>query len=159
MLAFESDLRRPANYHHSLSRSNMATSKLARERRPRKSWSLRQLIFVNFTRRIYRVTEVAGVTWGTRNPEQAPRPNELKETEFEWAPPLKDVFRSGLVVDRFDSTSPFHRLHTDQNCAVCNTKVAQGNDETWRLAAVGRKISTESTRWMGRDAGRYGRTR
>ncbi|KIK69237.1 hypothetical protein GYMLUDRAFT_35306 [Collybiopsis luxurians FD-317 M1] len=82
---------------------------LSRSRRPRKSWSLRQLIFVNFTRRIYRVTEVAGVTWGTRDPEEAPGPKELKETQFEWAPPLKDAYRVGVVVDRF-RTVPFKRV-------------------------------------------------
>ncbi|KAJ4483930.1 Alpha/Beta hydrolase protein [Lentinula aciculospora] len=74
---------------------------LPRSRRPRTSWSLRQIIFVNFTRRIYRVTEVAGVTWGTRNPEAAPGPSELKETTFEWAPPLKESLRKGVVLDRF----------------------------------------------------------
>ncbi|KAJ3993497.1 Alpha/Beta hydrolase protein [Lentinula boryana] len=74
---------------------------LPRSRRPRQSWSLRQIIFVNFTRRIYRVTEVAGVTWGTRNPEEEPGPKELKETVFEWAPPLKESLRKGVVLDRF----------------------------------------------------------
>ncbi|KAJ3762236.1 Alpha/Beta hydrolase protein [Lentinula raphanica] len=82
---------------------------LPRSRRPRKSWSLRQVIFVNFTRRIYRVTEVAGVTWGTRNPEQEPGPRELKETTFEWAPPLKESLRKGVVVDRFGRV-PFKRV-------------------------------------------------
>ncbi|KAJ3726797.1 Alpha/Beta hydrolase protein [Lentinula raphanica] len=82
---------------------------LPRSRRPRKSWSLRQVIFVNFTRRIYRVTEVAGVTWGTRNPEEEPGPRELKETTFEWAPPLKESLRKGVVVDRFGRV-PFKRV-------------------------------------------------
>ncbi|KAJ3749552.1 Alpha/Beta hydrolase protein [Lentinula detonsa] len=81
---------------------------LPRSRRPRQSWSLRQIIFVNFTRRIYRVTEVAGVTWGTRNPEEEPGPRELKETVFEWAPPLKESLRKGVVLDRFGRV-PFKR--------------------------------------------------
>ncbi|KAJ3794962.1 Alpha/Beta hydrolase protein [Lentinula aff. detonsa] len=81
---------------------------LPRSRRPRQSWSLRQIIFVNFTRRIYRVTEVAGVTWGTRNPEEEPGPKELKETVFEWAPPLKESLRKGVVLDRFGRV-PFKR--------------------------------------------------
>ncbi|KAF5380239.1 hypothetical protein D9757_008202 [Collybiopsis confluens] len=104
---------------------------LPRSRRPRKSWSLRQLIFVNFTRRIYRVTEVAGVTWGTRNPEQAPRPNELKETEFEWAPPLKDVFRSGIVVDRFGRV-PFKKV----GCFVWREKAKAANDEPIPVVSI-----------------------
>ncbi|KAE9392273.1 hypothetical protein BT96DRAFT_1023675 [Gymnopus androsaceus JB14] len=82
---------------------------LSRKNRPRKSWSLRQIIFVNFTRRIYRVTEVAGVTWGTRNPESEPGPKELKETEFVWAPPLDEAYRKGVVMDRFGRV-PFKKV-------------------------------------------------
>ncbi|KAJ3903659.1 Alpha/Beta hydrolase protein [Lentinula edodes] len=84
-------------------------SNLSRSRRPRKSWSLRQIVFVNFTRRIYRVTEVAGVTWGTRNPEDEPGTKELKETTFEWAPPLKESLRKGVAVDRFRRV-PYKRV-------------------------------------------------
>ncbi|KAF9067750.1 Alpha/Beta hydrolase protein [Rhodocollybia butyracea] len=82
---------------------------LRRSWRPRKSWSLRQIIFVNFTRRIYRVTEVAGVIWGTRNPEEEPGPKALKETKFEWAPPLRESYRKGVVVDRFKRV-PFKKV-------------------------------------------------
>jgi acetyl esterase/lipase len=94
---------------------------LPRSRRPRRSWSLRQVIFVNFTRRIYRVTEVAGVTWGTRNPEEEPKPKELKETRFEWAPPLKERYRAGVVVDRFGRV-PYKRV----GCFVWRQQVPNG---------------------------------
>ena len=72
---------------------------MPRSRRPRQSWSLKQIICVNFTRRIYKVTELAGVTWGTRNPEKACKNESLKETRFEWIDPLPEELRSGIVVD------------------------------------------------------------
>ncbi len=70
---------------------------MPRELRPRKSWSLRQIINVNFTRRIYKVTEVAGVTWGTRDPTVAPDTTTLRETRFIWADPLPVSMRTGIV--------------------------------------------------------------
>ncbi|KAF9258584.1 alpha/beta-hydrolase [Marasmius fiardii PR-910] len=84
---------------------------LPRSYRPRPSWSIRQIVFVNFTRRIYRVTEVAGVHWGTRNPDEEPGHTELKETRFEWAPPLEQRLRRGVVVDRYGKV-PFKRVGT-----------------------------------------------
>ncbi|KAL0581365.1 hypothetical protein V5O48_000629 [Marasmius crinis-equi] len=84
---------------------------LPRSYRPRPSWNLRQIIFVNFTRRIYRVTEVAGVHFGTRDPESEPKPDELKETRFEWAPPLEQRLRRGVVVDPHGKV-PFKRVGT-----------------------------------------------
>ena len=72
---------------------------MPRSRRPRPSWSLKQIICVNFTRRIYKVTELAGVTWGTRNPEKACKNESLKESRFEWIDPLPEEMRSGIVVD------------------------------------------------------------
>ncbi|KAF8062220.1 Alpha/Beta hydrolase protein [Lyophyllum atratum] len=68
-----------------------------RSYRPRESWSLRQIINVNFTRRIYRITEVAGVTYGTRDPESAPAQGSLKETRFEWVEPLPEALKTGIV--------------------------------------------------------------
>jgi hypothetical protein len=67
--------------------------------RPRRSWALKQLVIVYFYRRVYRVVEVAGVTWGTRRPDEAPAPRSLKETRFEWVPPLREELRTGVVVD------------------------------------------------------------
>lgn len=72
-------------------------SLLPRRFRPRKSWSLRQIINVNFTRRIHKVTEVAGVTWGTRDPTVAPDSTTLRETRFIWADPLPLSMRTGIV--------------------------------------------------------------
>ncbi|KAJ8482386.1 hypothetical protein ONZ45_g14961 [Pleurotus djamor] len=82
---------------------------LPRSYRPRPSWSLKQIIFVNFTRRIYKVTEVAGVTWSTRNPESEPTPDELKETRFEWIDPLPKELRFGVVASEGDRV-PFKRV-------------------------------------------------
>ncbi|KAG7090791.1 hypothetical protein E1B28_009875 [Marasmius oreades] len=84
---------------------------LPRSYRPRPSWSIRQIIFVNFTRRISRVTEVAGVNWDTRDPDEEPDHDKLKETRFEWAPPLEQRLRSGVVVDRYGRV-PFKRVGT-----------------------------------------------
>ena len=72
---------------------------LPRSFRPRSSWSLTQIIVVKFTKRIYKVTEVAGVTWGTRDPTQEPDEVSLKETRFAWVPPLPDELRTGVVND------------------------------------------------------------
>lgn len=73
-------------------------SLLPRNYRPRSSWSLQQIINVKFTRRIYKITEVAGVTWGTRDPESEPPAASLSETRFEWTEPLAQNLRTGIVV-------------------------------------------------------------
>lgn len=70
---------------------------LPRRYRPCESWSLRQIIQTNFTRRIYKVTEVAGVTWQTRDPTVAPDPKSLRETRFIWVDPLPVDMRTGIV--------------------------------------------------------------
>ncbi|TFY77843.1 hypothetical protein EWM64_g6173, partial [Hericium alpestre] len=72
---------------------------LPRSYRPRASWSLRQIVIVKFTKRISRVTEVAGVTWGTRDPTTAPDESALRETRFAWVPPLPRELRTGFVDD------------------------------------------------------------
>lgn len=79
---------------------------LPRSHRPRPSWSIRQIIYVKFTRRINKITHVAGVTWGTRPPDFEPRPNSLKETRFEWVESLPEKLRSGIVV----GVVPFKRV-------------------------------------------------
>ncbi|KAI0064317.1 alpha/beta-hydrolase [Artomyces pyxidatus] len=71
-----------------------------RSTRPRPSWSITQIIVVKFTKRIYKVTEVAGVTWGTRDPTKAPDERTLKETRFAWVPPLPEELRTGIVDDK-----------------------------------------------------------
>ena len=76
-------------------------------RRPRDSWSIKQVISVKFTRRVYRVTELAGVTWGTRDPDKPCSQRKLKETRFEWADPLPDIYRAGVLVD---DEVPFKRV-------------------------------------------------
>jgi hypothetical protein len=72
---------------------------LPRSFRPRPSWSITQIVVVKFTKRIYKVTEVAGVTWGTRDPSHEPNENSLKETRFVWVPPLPPDLRTGIVND------------------------------------------------------------
>ena len=72
---------------------------LPRSFRPRHSWSITQIVVVNFTKRIYKVTEVAGVTWGTRDPTLEPNEKSLKETHFVWVPPLPSDLCTGIVND------------------------------------------------------------
>ncbi|KZT01224.1 alpha/beta-hydrolase [Laetiporus sulphureus 93-53] len=72
---------------------------IPRRYRPRESWSIKQIVAVNFTRRIYKVTELAGVTWGTRDPEETCDNRTLKETRFEWVDPLPEDLRTGIVTD------------------------------------------------------------
>lgn len=67
--------------------------------RPRPSWSITQIVVVKFTKRIYKVTEVAGVTWGTRDPTLEPNEKSLKETRFAWVPPLPPDLCTGIVND------------------------------------------------------------
>lgn len=73
---------------------------LPRRFRPRSSWSLKQIVCVNFYRRVYKVTELAGVKWGTRDPDTSCDNKTLKETRFEWIDPLPEDLRSGIVVDQ-----------------------------------------------------------
>ncbi|KAI0077349.1 alpha/beta-hydrolase [Panus rudis PR-1116 ss-1] len=82
---------------------------LPRSYRPRPSWSIKQIIAVNFTRRVYRVAEVAGVTWSTRDPDQPCDNKSLKETRFEWVDPLPEDLRTGIVLD---DQVPFRRVGT-----------------------------------------------
>jgi hypothetical protein len=72
---------------------------IAPNRRPRRSWALKQLVIVNFYRRVYKVVEVAGVTWGTRRPDEECDSRHLRETRFEWVPALRPSLQTGVVVD------------------------------------------------------------
>ncbi|CDO70519.1 hypothetical protein BN946_scf184569.g62 [Trametes cinnabarina] len=80
---------------------------MPRSYRPRPSWSVKCCIAVNFTRRIYRVTELAGVTWGTRDPDQPCDNRKLKRTRFEWVDPLPEELRTGVIAD---PQVPFKRV-------------------------------------------------
>ncbi|KAJ3494523.1 hypothetical protein NLJ89_g10788 [Agrocybe chaxingu] len=79
---------------------------MPRSYRPRPSWNLRQIITVKFTRRIFKITEVAGVTWGTRDPTLAPDSTSLRESLFEWVKPLREEWRTGIV----NGSVPFKRV-------------------------------------------------
>ena len=80
---------------------------LPRSYRPRPSWSIKCCISVNFTRRVYKVTELAGVTWGTRNPDEECNNRTLKYTRFEWVDPLPEELRTGIIAD---PQVPFRRV-------------------------------------------------
>ncbi|KAI0760109.1 alpha/beta-hydrolase [Fomes fomentarius] len=80
---------------------------LPRSYRPRPSWTVKCCISVNFTRRVYKVTELAGVTWGTRDPEEECDNRTLKHTRFEWVDPLPEELRTGIVAD---PQVPFRRV-------------------------------------------------
>lgn len=73
---------------------------LPRSSRPRESWSIKQIVAVRFTRRIYKVTEMAGVVWGVREYTEEPDQSSLKETRFQWADPLPKEFQKGIVDDK-----------------------------------------------------------
>jgi hypothetical protein len=79
---------------------------LPRRFRPRPSWSISQIVVVKFMKRIGKVVERAGVTWGTRDPTQAPDEATLKETRFVWASPLPDDLRTGIVDDEVVPCKP-----------------------------------------------------
>jgi hypothetical protein len=74
-------------------------SVLPRSFRPRPSWSIIQVVVVNFTKRLYKVTEVAGVIWRARDPAHEPDEKSLKETRFLWVPPLPGELCTGIVND------------------------------------------------------------
>jgi len=71
---------------------------LPRSYRPRPSWSIFQILTVNSIRRIHKVTEVAGVTWGTRDPQMTPDESRLTKSRFQWSEPLPIHLRTGIVV-------------------------------------------------------------
>jgi len=67
--------------------------------RPRQSWSVKQVVIVRFTRRIHKVTEMAGVVWGARDYTKEPAQSSLKETRFQWTDPLPKELQKGVVND------------------------------------------------------------
>ena len=79
---------------------------LPRRYRPRSSWSISQVLTVYSIRHIHRVSEVAGVTWGTRDPQTAPDERRLKSTRFQWIEPLPTRLRTGIL----ESSVPFCRV-------------------------------------------------
>ncbi|KAL6299231.1 alpha/beta hydrolase fold-domain-containing protein [Sparassis latifolia] len=114
---------------------------LPRKFRPRTSWSLRQIVTVNFYRRIFKVTELAGVEWGTREPDEACDNSTLTETRFEWIDPLPECLRSGIVVDKqvpfkkvgafvWPKGSPSEDRHGSKAALASESNVeANGDDE------------------------------
>lgn len=73
---------------------------MPRSSRPRESWSIKQIVAVRFTRRIHKVTEMAGVVWGVRDYTKQPEQSSLKETRFQWIDPLPNDLRKGIVNDQ-----------------------------------------------------------
>ena len=80
---------------------------IPRRHRPRPSWTIKCILAVNFTRRIYKVTELAGVTWGTRDPEKECSERSLKHTRFEWVDPMPQELCAGIIAD---PQVPFRRV-------------------------------------------------
>ena len=72
---------------------------MPRSSRPRKSWSIKQIVAVRFTRRVHKVTEMAGVVWGVRDHTKEPKQSSLKETRFQWIDPLPKELQKGVVND------------------------------------------------------------
>jgi len=79
---------------------------MPRNRRPRPSWTIPQIVVVKFMKRIGKVVEVAGVTWGTHDPTVEPDKSKLKETRFEWASPLPEDLKTGIVDDAMVECKP-----------------------------------------------------
>lgn len=73
---------------------------MPRSSRPRESWSIKQIVAVRFTRRIHKVTEMAGVVWGVRDHTKEPKQSSLKETRFQWTDPLPEEYQKGIVDDK-----------------------------------------------------------
>jgi len=61
---------------------------------------MKQILAVRFTRRIHKVTEMAGVVWGTRDYTKEPKQSSLKETRFQWIDPLPQELQKGIVDDQ-----------------------------------------------------------
>ncbi|KAH9970334.1 hypothetical protein BJV74DRAFT_867212, partial [Russula compacta] len=72
---------------------------LPRSYRPCLSSSIIQAVVIKFTKRLYKVTEVAGVIWRARGPTHEPDEISLKETPFSWVPPFPDGLCTGIVND------------------------------------------------------------
>ena len=73
---------------------------MPRSSRPRESWSIKQIVAVRFTRRVHKVTEMAGVVWGVRDNTEEPKQSSLKETRFQWIDPLPKELQRGIVNDK-----------------------------------------------------------
>jgi hypothetical protein len=73
---------------------------MPRSSRPRESWSIKQIIAVHFTRRVHKVTEMAGVVWGVRDHTKEPEQSDLKETRFQWTDPLPKELQRGILDDQ-----------------------------------------------------------
>ena len=106
---------------------------MPRSVRPRSSWNLRQIVYVNFTRRIFKVTEVAGVTWGTRDPTAEPSDAMLKETTFEWVEPLPEKYRLGIVKE---GNVPFTRVGCFVWPRETRGKIGEMKDRLFRSSAT-----------------------
>lgn len=98
-----------------------------RSSRPRESWSIKQIVAVRFTRRIYKVTEMAGVVWGVRDNTKEPKQSSLEETRFQWIDPLPKDLRKGIVDDQ---EVPFVKVGTfvwpKHSKKLSNSNSAQG---------------------------------
>ncbi|THH16135.1 hypothetical protein EW146_g4456 [Bondarzewia mesenterica] len=124
---------------------------LPRSFRPRPSWSLKQIVAVKFTKRIYRVTEVAGVTWGTRDPTTSPDESALRETRFVWVPPLSDELRHGIVDDKLVQCKkvgtyiwPKEPLRTSSMHCALRAEKAQRGASTSPMSSDGSCTSSNS---------------
>lgn len=67
--------------------------------RPRPSWSLTQAVQVAWLRYVAVLPERTGRSFYTRDPQATPGPDELRETEFVWALPLRTEDRAGVLLD------------------------------------------------------------
>lgn len=73
--------------------------KYALGKRPRPSWSIRETLLIDFTRRVSAISDQAGVQHATRDPTEEPKRDSLKETRFEWAPGIAGDLCCGVLDD------------------------------------------------------------
>ncbi|GAA5981776.1 hypothetical protein JCM10908_004605 [Rhodotorula pacifica] len=84
--------------------------KYALGKRPRPSWSIRETLLIDFTRRVSAISDQAGVQHAVRDPKREPKRDELKETRFEWAPGISGDLCCGVLDD--EEVKPLDKVGT-----------------------------------------------
>ena len=84
--------------------------KYALGKRPRPSWSLKETLLIDFTRRVSAICDQAGVQHAVRDPTKEPKRDELKETRFEWVPGISGETCCGVLDD--EEVKPLEKVGT-----------------------------------------------
>lgn len=84
--------------------------KYALGKRPRPSWSLKETLLIDFTRRVSAICDQAGVQHAVRDPTKEPKRDGLKETRFEWIPGISGETCCGVLDD--EEVKPLEKVGT-----------------------------------------------